>query len=138
MVRYCTIVKFFHLSAEILEFFSVNYENNELPESPESSPDEDAPSIVANIGPFQHHQQQFTSKPPGQETPPRESTGKKILNFVDKVAQSKYFQEATENKYLKKLLQGVSNTPLILEVEVVYLSGALTINIPPPPSDRLW
>ncbi|XP_054614903.1 testis-expressed protein 2-like [Dunckerocampus dactyliophorus] len=66
------------------------------------------------------------------------STGRKILKFVDKIAKSKYFQKATENEYIRKKIAEVSNVPLMLSVEVVELTGTLAINIPPPPTDRLW
>uniref|UniRef100_A0A3Q3BCN8 SMP-LTD domain-containing protein n=1 Tax=Kryptolebias marmoratus TaxID=37003 RepID=A0A3Q3BCN8_KRYMA len=66
------------------------------------------------------------------------STGRKILRFVDKIAKSKYFQKATENDYIKKKIAEVSNMPLMLSVEVLELSGTLAINIPPPPTDRIW
>ncbi len=33
---------------------------------------------------------------------------------------------------------GISSTRLMLNVEVTALEGTLAINIPPPPSDRLW
>jgi len=35
-------------------------------------------------------------------------------------------------------MEGVSNTRLMLTVEVNGLVGTLVLNIPPPPSDRLW
>lgn len=66
------------------------------------------------------------------------STSRKILRFVDKIAKSKYFQKATENEYIKKKIAEVSNMPLMLSVEVQELSGTLAINIPPPPTDRIW
>ncbi|XP_067332421.1 testis-expressed protein 2-like isoform X2 [Channa argus] len=66
------------------------------------------------------------------------STGRKILRFVDKIAKSKYFQKATENEYIRKKIAEVSNMPLMLNVEVLELSGTLAINIPPPPTDRIW
>ncbi|XP_041672865.1 testis-expressed protein 2-like isoform X2 [Cheilinus undulatus] len=66
------------------------------------------------------------------------STGRKILRFVDKIAKSKYFQKATENEYIKKKIAEVSNMPLMLSVEVLELSGTLAVNIPPPPTDRIW
>ncbi|CAL8305741.1 unnamed protein product [Merluccius merluccius] len=66
------------------------------------------------------------------------STGRKILRFMDKIAKSKYFQKATENEYIKKKIAEVSNMPLMLAVEVLELSGTLAINIPPPPTDRIW
>lgn len=64
--------------------------------------------------------------------------GRKILKYINKIAASKYFQSATENKYIKKAMTEVSNTRLILTVEVQKLSGQLALNIPSPPSDRLW
>uniref|UniRef100_A0A3Q3GNA4 Testis expressed 2, like n=1 Tax=Labrus bergylta TaxID=56723 RepID=A0A3Q3GNA4_9LABR len=67
-----------------------------------------------------------------------EVTGRKFLRFVDKIAKSKYFQKATENEYIKKKIAEVSNMPLILSVEVLELSGTLAVNIPPPPTDRIW
>uniref|UniRef100_A0A8C0J7Q6 SMP-LTD domain-containing protein n=1 Tax=Chelonoidis abingdonii TaxID=106734 RepID=A0A8C0J7Q6_CHEAB len=65
------------------------------------------------------------------------STSRKILRFVDKIAKSKYFQKATENEFIKKMIEEVSNTPLLLTVEVQELSGTLAVNIPPPPTDRI-
>ncbi|KAA0725296.1 Testis-expressed protein 2 [Triplophysa tibetana] len=66
------------------------------------------------------------------------STSRRILRFVDKVAKSKCFQKATENEYIKKKFEEMSNTPLLLAVEVQELSGTLAVNIPPPPTDRIW
>uniref|UniRef100_A0A8C5GEK5 Testis-expressed protein 2-like n=1 Tax=Gouania willdenowi TaxID=441366 RepID=A0A8C5GEK5_GOUWI len=66
------------------------------------------------------------------------SASKKFLRFVDKIAKSKYFQKATENEYIRKKIAEVSNMPLLLCVEVLELSGCLVINIPPPPTDRIW
>lgn len=66
------------------------------------------------------------------------STSRKILRFVDKIAKSKYFQKATENEFIKKKMEEVSNTPLLLTVEVQELAGTLAVNIPPPPTDRVW
>ncbi|XP_019350069.2 testis-expressed protein 2 [Alligator mississippiensis] len=66
------------------------------------------------------------------------STSRKILRFVDKIAKSKYFQKATENEFIKKKIEEVSNTPLLLTVEVQELSGTLAVNVPPPPTDRIW
>ncbi|NWU18847.1 TEX2 protein, partial [Dyaphorophyia castanea] len=66
------------------------------------------------------------------------STSRKILRFVDKIAKSKYFQKATENEFIKKKMEEVSNTPLLLTVEVQELAGTLAVNVPPPPTDRVW
>ncbi|CAG5129894.1 unnamed protein product [Candidula unifasciata] len=63
---------------------------------------------------------------------------KKFIHYLSKFAQSKYFQQATEYKVVKRAMENVSNTPLTLSVTVVSLVGRLALNIPPPPSDRLW
>ncbi|NXX20101.1 TEX2 protein, partial [Podargus strigoides] len=77
--------------------------------------------------------------PPGAEGHiSSNSTSRKILRFVDKIAKSKYFQKATENEFIKKKIEEVSNTPLLLTVEVQELAGTLAVNIPPPPTDRVW
>ncbi|CAJ0959253.1 unnamed protein product [Ranitomeya imitator] len=57
----------------------------------------------------------------------------KIMRFVDKITKSKYFQKATETEFIKKKIEEVSNTPLLLTVEVQECRGMLAINIPPPP-----
>ncbi|KAF0037900.1 hypothetical protein F2P81_010774 [Scophthalmus maximus] len=62
----------------------------------------------------------------------------KIMRFVDKITKSKYFQKATETEFIKKKMEEVSNTPLLLTVEVQELQGTLVVNIPPPPTDRIW
>ncbi|KAG7335118.1 hypothetical protein KOW79_001714 [Hemibagrus wyckioides] len=62
----------------------------------------------------------------------------KIMRFVDKITKSKYFQKATETEFIKKKMEEMSNTPLLLTVEVQECRGMLAINIPPPPTDRIW
>ncbi|MED6286571.1 Tabersonine 6,7-epoxidase isoform 2 [Characodon lateralis] len=62
----------------------------------------------------------------------------KIMRFVDKIAKSKYFQKATETEFIKKKMEEVSNTPILLTVEVQECKGTLAVNIPPPPTDRIW
>lgn len=62
----------------------------------------------------------------------------KIMRFVDKIAKNKYFQKATETEFIKKKMEEVSNTPLLLTVEVRECRGILAVNIPPPPTDRIW
>ncbi|XP_042247842.1 testis-expressed protein 2 isoform X1 [Thunnus maccoyii] len=62
----------------------------------------------------------------------------KIMRFVDKIAKSKYFQKATETEFIKKKMEEMSNTPLLLTVEVQECRGTLAVNIPPPPTDRIW
>ncbi|CAG9530661.1 unnamed protein product [Cercopithifilaria johnstoni] len=97
-----------------------HYSDSDLPESPESSPDED-----------------FGSKMEKTQIA-KESTGRKLLNVVDKIASSNIFQGASEFPPVKKVMEGISSTRLLLNVDVTRLEGTMTINFPPPPSDRLW
>ncbi|TSK62600.1 Testis-expressed protein 2 [Bagarius yarrelli] len=62
----------------------------------------------------------------------------KIMRFVDKITKNKYFQKATETEFIKKKMEEVSNTPLLLTVELQECKGTLAVNIPPPPTDRIW
>ncbi|CAG9826944.1 unnamed protein product [Diabrotica balteata] len=75
-------------------------------------------------------------------TPQDTTTGshgkKNLMKMVDRLAESKFFQAATENRYIKKAMEGVSNTDLRLTVEVKSIVGTLVLNIPPPPTDRIW
>ncbi|XP_060522964.1 testis-expressed protein 2 isoform X2 [Cylas formicarius] len=63
---------------------------------------------------------------------------KNIFKMVDRLAESKFFQAATEYRYIKKAMEGVSNTDLRLTVELRGLAGTVVLNMPPPPSDRIW
>ncbi|GFO02316.1 testis-expressed sequence 2 protein-like [Plakobranchus ocellatus] len=65
-------------------------------------------------------------------------SGKKFFRYLNKITQSKYFQQATEYGVIKRAMENVSNTPLTLTVTVNSLVGKLALNIPPPHSDRLW
>ena len=65
-------------------------------------------------------------------------SGQKLMRLLDKLTQSKYVQSAMDLKYIKMAMEEVSNTPIVLTVEVHFLSGELGVNIPFPPTDRLW
>lgn len=67
-----------------------------------------------------------------------EKTRQSIVKFVDRIASSRYFQHATENRYIKKKLQDISNCPLVLVVQIQSLNGVLTLNVPPPQTNRIW
>ncbi|CAH2268975.1 jg16000 [Pararge aegeria aegeria] len=71
-------------------------------------------------------------------TPEGGSSKKKFLRMVDKIATNKYFQQVTDYKYVKRAMEGLSNTDIKLQLEVNGLEGRLAINLPPPPHDRLW
>ena len=68
----------------------------------------------------------------------QQAGGSKIMRWVDKITSSRYFQQATEYKYIKRAMEEVSNTPIVLTAELRSIVGTLTVNIPPPPTDRIW
>lgn len=68
----------------------------------------------------------------------KKKSGKKVLNFIDKIASSNFFKEASDLRPIRKLLEEVSSTRLMLNVEVTKLEGTMTVNLAGPPSDRLW
>ncbi|XP_018649757.1 hypothetical protein Smp_022630 [Schistosoma mansoni] len=63
---------------------------------------------------------------------------RRIIRIVDRITKSSYFQRAVDTKLVQRGMERLSNTPIILQVEIQMLSGTLLVNIPPPPSDRLW
>ncbi|XP_028310935.1 testis-expressed protein 2 isoform X2 [Gouania willdenowi] len=102
-------------------------DSDEESSSAGSSDEEDAPDLLSD-------------KPalPGGEGYVGGHRPSKIMRFVDKIAKSKYFQKATETEFIKKKMEEVANTPLLLTVEVQECRGTLAVNIPPPPTDRIW
>lgn len=64
-------------------------------------------------------------------------SSRRILRIVDRIAASNLFQSATEISYIQRAMENMS-TKIRLKVELKGLVGRCTINIPPPPSDRLW
>ncbi|XP_073463170.1 testis-expressed protein 2 isoform X1 [Aquarana catesbeiana] len=101
-------------------------DSDEESSSAGSSDEEDAPELSGD------------KQQPGAEGYGGPHRTSKIMRFVDKITKSKYFQKATETEFIKKKIEEVSNTPLLLTVEVQECRGTLAINIPPPPTDRIW
>uniref|UniRef100_A0A8C5THD0 Testis expressed 2 n=1 Tax=Malurus cyaneus samueli TaxID=2593467 RepID=A0A8C5THD0_9PASS len=102
-------------------------DSDEESSSAGSSEEDDAPELAG--------EKQLT---PGGEGYVGGHRTSKIMRIVDKITKSKYFQKATETEFIKKKIEEVSNTPLLLTVEVQECRGTLVINIPPPPTDRIW
>ncbi|XP_011883282.1 PREDICTED: testis-expressed sequence 2 protein [Vollenhovia emeryi] len=99
--------------------------DSDVEDSPETSTeDEDIGNITSSIA--------------SKETTPIQSSGKKFLSMVDKLTANKYFRHATELSYIRRAMEGVSNTEIRFMVSVSGIEGCLLVNIPPPPSDRLW
>ncbi|KAL3315049.1 hypothetical protein Ciccas_006320 [Cichlidogyrus casuarinus] len=63
---------------------------------------------------------------------------RKLMRLVDKITKSQYFQKAVEHRFVQRGMEYVSKTPIKMNVELCFLAGTLLVNIPPPPSDRLW
>ncbi|KAK9887753.1 hypothetical protein WA026_000068 [Henosepilachna vigintioctopunctata] len=102
--------------------------HSDVDDSAESSSDEDSVIYPSALD---------TSCGTSTAVPPVNKS-KKLIKMVDRLAESKFFQAATDNKYIKRAMEGVSKTDLRLKVEVRALEGTLVLNIPPPPTDRIW
>lgn len=57
---------------------------------------------------------------------------------MESVAKSKYFKSIAETKYVQKAIAGVSGMKLRLLLEIKSCIGTITVNVPPPPNDRIW
>lgn len=66
-----------------------------------------------------------------------QSGGRKFLQIVDKITTSNLFQHAAEFSYVQKAMENMS-TKIKLRVELKGLVARVVLNIPPPPSDRIW
>lgn len=49
-----------------------------------------------------------------------------------------FFFQVAQTKMVQKVIAGVSQTKLRLQVEVKGIVGTVAVNFPPPPSDRVW
>ncbi|GMS87167.1 hypothetical protein PENTCL1PPCAC_9342, partial [Pristionchus entomophagus] len=103
---------------------ATRYSDEDLPESPEDSPDEDFGAKM--------------SAEKEKEKTGRERAASKIVSLVESAARSSIFQKAAKLSKVAKVITEISSTRLILNVEVEAIEGTMTINLPPPPSDRIW
>lgn len=63
---------------------------------------------------------------------------RKIFSVIERLAKSKWVKKAAETGIVKRAAERFSNLPIILSVEVLTVKGTLALNIPPPPTNRLW
>ncbi|KAL5106373.1 Testis-expressed protein 2 [Taenia crassiceps] len=63
---------------------------------------------------------------------------RRLYRIMDKITRSSYFQKAVDSKFVQRGMEYVSNKAINLQLEVSTLHGTLVLNLPPPPSDRLW
>ncbi|KAH8378981.1 hypothetical protein KR009_002405, partial [Drosophila setifemur] len=62
---------------------------------------------------------------------------RRIFKIVDRIAASNLFQYATELPYVQRAMENM-NANITLRVDLKGLVARGTINVPPPPSDRVW
>ena len=69
-------------------------------------------------------------------------TGKKLVGVVGWLAKSKIAKRVAETEFAKKAYEKAyekfRKMPIILKVEVQSIKGNLAVNLPPPPTNRLW
>lgn len=63
---------------------------------------------------------------------------KKIFGVIERLAKSKWVKRAAETDIVKRAAERFSNLPITLSVEVQTVKGTIALNIPPPPTNRLW
>ncbi|XP_050670951.1 testis-expressed protein 2 isoform X2 [Leptidea sinapis] len=107
--------------------------DSDVEDSAESSSDEETPPVQPVDS-----EEKFLINDASTASVEGGSSKKKFLRMVDKIATNKYFQQVTDYKYIKRAMEGLSNTDIKLHVEVHGLEGRLAINLPPPPHDRIW
>ncbi|UJR29961.1 hypothetical protein I4U23_017508 [Adineta vaga] len=69
---------------------------------------------------------------------PEMAVTRKVGLALTNLALNKYFQMFANIPFIKKLFEKFSEQDTGADVEVTGFSGVLTLNIPPPPSDRIW
>jgi len=66
------------------------------------------------------------------------AAARKIGSLLTKVAANKHFQRFAAFKPVADVIEKLSNSEVGANIEIMNISGMMTINIPPPPSDRIW
>ncbi|KAL9907124.1 uncharacterized protein ACN427_003427 isoform 1-T1 [Glossina fuscipes fuscipes] len=62
---------------------------------------------------------------------------RRLLGFVDRIAALDLIQIATDNPYVQRAMEKM-HTTINLNLEIRGIIGRVALNIPPPPSDRIW
>lgn len=73
--------------------------DSDIDDSAESSSDEDGPQEIPNLLQDPSAASSIGSSGSG-------NSGKKFIKMVDRLAESKFFRAATENRYIKKAMEG--------------------------------
>ncbi|CAF0730233.1 unnamed protein product [Adineta steineri] len=69
---------------------------------------------------------------------PEMAVTRKLGLALTSLALNPYFQMFANIPFVKKLFEKFSEKEIGADIEVTGFSGTLTLNIPPPPSDRIW
>ncbi|XP_055331252.1 testis-expressed protein 2-like [Paramacrobiotus metropolitanus] len=73
-----------------------------------------------------------------EETEMPEKAKPKAMRLMEYIAESKAFKYFSEIGFIKKSLEEVSDTTLTVNIEIKLIKGRMAMNLPHPPSDRLW
>ncbi|CAF0783760.1 unnamed protein product [Adineta ricciae] len=69
---------------------------------------------------------------------PENVAARKIDSLLTKVAANKHVQRFASFKPVAGVIEKISKAEIGANIAITNLSGIMTINIPPPPSDRVW
>ncbi|CAF0839509.1 unnamed protein product [Rotaria sordida] len=69
---------------------------------------------------------------------PEMAITRRLGTVLTNLALNKYFQIFVNLPFIKTLFEKFSQKDVGIDVELTSFSGILTLNIPPPPSDRIW
>uniref|UniRef100_A0A1A9ZTR2 SMP-LTD domain-containing protein n=1 Tax=Glossina pallidipes TaxID=7398 RepID=A0A1A9ZTR2_GLOPL len=62
---------------------------------------------------------------------------RRLRGFVDRIAALDLIQIATDNPYIQRAMEKM-HTTINLDLDIKGIIGRIALNIPPPPSDRIW
>lgn len=116
------IEKLYSKSAPVETIYDSEAESESSSES-----DEDTSSIATDTN----------TEIPTTSTSPVPAKKKRLLRIVNKITTSNLFQSATEIPYIQRAMENMS-TNIKLRVELKGIISRVVINLPSPPSDRLW
>lgn len=100
------------------------YDSNQE-DSGETSNDEGQSREDVNFAERLFEQQTLIEPPPPQ--------GSRITRFMENCSSG-----FLELKFVRKVFENVAKKELTLVINVKQLVGTLIVNLPPPPTDRVW
>ncbi|CAF2149644.1 unnamed protein product [Rotaria magnacalcarata] len=73
-----------------------------------------------------------------EPTVPEKTTTRKLGTALTSLVMNKYFQMFVNLPFIRTLFEKFSQQDIGIDIELTSFSGVITLNIPPPPSDRIW